>query len=101
VTQAVGRLYEDFDHPQDVGHFHLALDPERTVGLGRFRALMDGLLHELSTAPTAPGHDEVLVPGEPEARAHRRRAEGGIPLPPTLWETLSSLGGELGVETPE
>jgi uncharacterized oxidoreductase len=50
--------------------------------------------------PAAPGYDEVLVPGEPEARAKAERERDGIPLPPTLWTTLEALGGELGVSPP-
>ena len=50
--------------------------------------------------PPAPGHDEVLVPGEPEARAKAERERDGIPLPPTLWTTLSELSAELGVTVP-
>jgi ureidoglycolate dehydrogenase (NAD+) len=40
------------------------------------------------------------VPGEPEARAQAERERDGIPLPPTLWVTLSELSSELGVVVP-
>jgi ureidoglycolate dehydrogenase (NAD+) len=100
ITHGVGRLHEDFDRPQDVGHFHLALDPERTVGRARFEELLEGLLAELKAGPPGPGHDEVLLPGEPEERARREREALGIPLPPPLWETLGRLSRELSVEVP-
>jgi len=99
VAHGVGRLY-DGDRPQDVGHFHLALDPERLVGRARFAELLGGLLEHLKAIPAAPGHDEVLVPGEPEARARAERERDGIPLPPTLWASLSDLSAELGVTPP-
>ena len=31
---------------QDVGHFHLAMDPERTIGRDRFAMLLEGMLAE-------------------------------------------------------
>ena len=58
------------------------------------------MLRDLKAIPPAAGHDEVLVPGEPEARAQAERERDGIPLPPTLWVTLSELSSELGVVVP-
>ena len=99
VGNSIGRLYEDA-HPQDVGHFHLALDAGRLAGRDRAAELLGRLLADLKHMPPAPGHDEVLVPGEPEARAKAERERDGIPLPPTLWTTLTELSGELGVSPP-
>ena len=59
-----------------------------------------GCSRDLKAIPPAPGDDEVLVPGEPEARAKAERERDGIPLPPTLWTTLEDLSGELGVSPP-
>jgi LDH2 family malate/lactate/ureidoglycolate dehydrogenase len=100
VTHGVGGLYANVETPQDLGHFHLALDPERTIGRERFAALLSGLLGELRANPPAPGFDEVLVAGDPEERAERERRRGGIPLPPALTATLEALSAELGVAVP-
>jgi ureidoglycolate dehydrogenase (NAD+) len=99
VGHGVGRLYEEAK-PQDVGHFHLAIDPGRLAGREQAAELLGRLLGDLKQVPPAPGHDEVLVPGEPEARAKAERERDGIPLPPTLWTTLEELSGELGVMVP-
>ena len=93
-------MYEEFERAQDVGSFHLALDPERFVGRDRFAELLGVMLTELKEIPAAAGHDEVLVPGEPEARMQAERDRDGIPLPPVLWESLETLSGELGVAVP-
>lgn len=100
VTQGIGRMYDDWDRRQDVGHFVLVLDPERTVGRERFVDLLEGLLVEMKAIPPAPGHDEVLVPGEPEDRLAEERAESGIPLPPAVRATLEELSATLGVAVP-
>ena len=100
VRHGVGRLYGDANEPQDVGHFQLAIDPERTVGRERFAAVLETLLGELRAIPPAPGFDEVLVPGDPEDRARERRERSGVPIEPALWRTLRELSDELGVPVP-
>ena len=99
VGHGIGRLYED-ERPQDVGHFHLAIDVDRLAGRERAAELLAHLLGDLKEIPPAPGHDEVLVPGEPEQRAQAERERDGIPLPPTLWASLNELSAELGVTPP-
>ena len=99
VGHRVGNLYEGGD-TQDVGHFHLVLDPDRLAGRPRFAEALGDLLAALKAMPAAAGYEEVLVPGEPEARAKAERERDGIPLPPTLWATLGELSGELGVAVP-
>ena len=100
-THSVGDMYNDFSRAQDVGHFVLALDPERTVGRDAFADALERLLAELRANPPAPGFDEVLVAGDPERRAEAERARGGIPLPASLFETLTTLSRELGVDVPD
>jgi len=101
VRHGVGDLYGGGTGAQDTGHFHLALDPERTVGRDRFAAVLDGLLDELRAIPPAPGFDEVLVAGDPEDRARAERARTGVPIEPALWGTLRALSDELGVPVPD
>jgi ureidoglycolate dehydrogenase (NAD+) len=100
VREGVGDLYGGGTSPQNTGHFHLALDPERTVGRDRFAAVLDGLLAELRAIPPAPGFDEVLVPGDPEDRARAERERTGIPIEPALWRALRALSEQLRVSVP-
>jgi ureidoglycolate dehydrogenase (NAD+) len=88
------------DGIRNIGHFHLAIDPERTVGRDAFAGVLGGLLDELRAIPPARGFDEVLVAGDPEDRARERREREGIPIVPALWEKLTALSGELGVSVP-
>jgi ureidoglycolate dehydrogenase (NAD+) len=100
VRHGVGQLYGGDGERQDTGHFHLALDPERTVGRERFAAVLGGLLGELRAIPPAPGFDEVLAPGDPEDRARAERERSGVPIEPALWGTLCELSRELEVPLP-
>ena len=101
VRHGVGELYGGEAEPQDTGHFHLAIDPERTIGRDRFAAVLEGLLGELRAIPPSPGFDEVLVPGDPEDRARAGRERSGVPVEPGLWDTLRALSAELGVDAPD
>ena len=96
VTHRVGQ----HDEGQDVGHFHLAIDPERTVGRERFAGVLGGLVDELRASAVGPGYDEVLAPGDPEQRTRAVRERDGVPIVPTLWTALHALGDELGVAGP-
>jgi LDH2 family malate/lactate/ureidoglycolate dehydrogenase len=49
-----------------------------------------------STRP-AEGFDEVLLPGEPEARARRQRREHGVSLPASTWAELRDQAAQFGV----
>ena len=100
VRHGVGELYGGGGEPQNTGHFHLAIDPERTVGRERFAAVLGGLLGELRAIPPAPGFDEVLVAGDPEDRARAERERSGVPIEPALWRTLQELSRELQVPVP-
>lgn len=100
VRHGVGVLYSGGEVEQNTGHFHLAIDPERTVGRDAFAGVLTGLLDELRAIPPARGFDEVLVAGDPEDRARAERERSGIPIEPALWASLCALGDELGVSAP-
>ena len=73
----------------DVGVFRPAADYARAmaVTLGRIKAV-----------PPAPGFDEVLIPGEPEARLRVVRERDGIPIPDDTWKAVCAAGATVGVD---
>jgi ureidoglycolate dehydrogenase (NAD+) len=100
VRHGVGGLYSGGRERQDSGHFHLAIDPERTVGRERFAGVLAGLLDELRAIEPAAGFDEVLVAGDPQDRARAERERSGVPIEPALWASLTALSDDLGVPVP-
>jgi len=52
---------------------------------------MDTMITRLKASEPAAGFDEVLMPGEPEARREAERSRTGIPL---TAEVLASFGTE-------
>ncbi|TDV52170.1 Ldh family oxidoreductase [Actinophytocola oryzae] len=56
-----------------------------------FRAHAEEFCRHLAATNTADGHDEVLVPGEPEERSRAERLRTGVPVPDTTWRELNAL----------
>jgi len=54
----------------------------------------------VKSSPTAEGVEEVLVPGEPEARNRAEREAHGVPLQVDVWVNLCNVAKELGVRVP-
>jgi LDH2 family malate/lactate/ureidoglycolate dehydrogenase len=59
------------------------------------RSFLDGI----KSLPPAPGVDEVIVPGDFEARNRRQRLAEGVPLPTTIRDQLNECAEQLGVPT--
>jgi len=88
----VGDMWAE-DEPQGVSHFFMAIDPLRLLGAGDYYDRVEAFIDKIkSTVPFEAG-GEVLVPGEPEARAMDERRQNGIPLAPELLETVKRLAG--------
>lgn len=97
----VKSLYFDFSGPQDVGHLFVAMRADLFMPLDAFRARMDEMIERAKACPRAEGCDEILIPGEPEARTAARRAVTGIPVTADVIDTLVAEGEAVGVTMPE
>ncbi|MBK5570618.1 Ldh family oxidoreductase [Ensifer sp. SSB1] len=76
----VGNQNEDFDRAQNVGHFFIAWRPALFLHEDAYGARMDEMRTRLKAGPFAAGFDEILLPGEPEARLAAAARENGITL---------------------
>ena len=50
-----------------------------------------------NTKPT-PGHDAVLIPGDPEHAAEKIRSEQGIPVIQAVVNDLQKISQETGID---
>jgi hydroxycarboxylate dehydrogenase B len=82
------------------GLFVQAIDPACFGDPARYRALVEEHLAAAKRMPPAAGRDEVLVPGEPEARSRERRGREGIPLAAATWAELGRVAERFGVALP-
>ena len=78
----------------------LAISPAAFDNDRDFAEQVAALKARVKAAQPAAGFDEVLLPGEPEARAYAKRSQIGIPLPDAVWADLRELAAELGVAIP-
>jgi LDH2 family malate/lactate/ureidoglycolate dehydrogenase len=86
--------------PMRCGQAFLGIDVSRFMPLDEFNQRMDWLVNVIKTTPAAPGYEEVLVAGEPEWRAARKRSVEGIPLAKGVWEQLAKTASIANVTPP-
>lgn len=88
-----------FSRELATGHnqaWFMAIDIGRFRPVAEFKSHMDAMIRELHATPTAPGHERVLVAGDPEAETYERRSREGIPLQRRLVEEIRAKAAELG-----
>lgn len=78
------------------GTMLMAIEVGRFVPAADFMKQADAFAERLHSSPRAPGFDEILMPGEPEWRARKRRTEEGIPIPDATRRAINELARELG-----
>jgi L-2-hydroxycarboxylate dehydrogenase (NAD+) len=94
-------LYEDFSGPQRIGHVFMAIRPDLFMPMAEFTQRMDTMIERLKDSHPADGFDEVLMPGEPEARREEERLRTGVPLTNEVLASLKTEAVEAGVALPE
>jgi LDH2 family malate/lactate/ureidoglycolate dehydrogenase len=75
----VGNQFTDFDRPQNVGHFFLAMKPDLFVSREEYLRRMDLLAQRVHTCERAEGFDEIIMPGERERRLEAKYRRIGVP----------------------
>ncbi len=94
-------LYEDFSGPQRIGHVFMAIRPDLFMPMTAFKQRMDTMIERLKDSHPAEGRDEVLMPGEPEARREKERLRTGIPLTAEVLATLRAEAEAVALTMPE
>ena len=96
----VKSLYFDHSGPQNVGHLFFALRPDLFMSLTDFGARMDDFYGRIKELPRAAGVDEIMLPGEPEARREVERLRDGIPVTDNVIADLTAEGARVGIDFP-
>lgn len=100
MAGAITDQYADFRNPQDVGHFFIALHIPALMPLETFTRRAEELIAEVKSRRRADGFDEILIPGELEARSAARAEATGIPLDAALLQKLQAAAHHAGTELP-
>ena len=82
------------------GIFMVVVDIARFVSPKNFRSEVDDLIRYLKTSPVAPGVNEIMYPGEPEARTEAERRRQGIFVEEETWDQIAQAARDLGVAVP-
>lgn len=93
----VGRVLGDKPEPTDgygqegVGHIFAAIRIDAFGSTDAFKEGMDAMIATLNAAPSAPGHERVVSPGQIEHETEQKRLRDGIPLNAPTVEDLTAL----------
>ncbi len=79
------------EKPGRAGHMFIAINVEAFQPLAEFNARMESLIAEVKSSALAKGFDEILYPGEMEARNDRTNRANGIALPADTATDLRKL----------
>ena len=74
-----------------IGHFFGAMRIDAFRKAELFKADMDSWIRRFRAATPAPGHDKVVIPGDPEREMEKERMEKVIPLLPVVVEDLKLI----------
>ena len=79
------------------GVLMMAINIAQFTPMEDFYGRVDALVEHVKASPPAPGFDEILVPGEIEARQTKRRSSEGIPIDDETWRQIQETAAAVGV----
>ena len=93
----VGNQFKDYDRPQDVGHFVMAMKPDLFVSKDEYLRRMDMLAQRVHGCRRAEGFDEILMPGERERRLEAEYRRRGVPYNVKELDALQAEAAKAGL----
>ncbi|MDR7427259.1 MAG: Ldh family oxidoreductase [Armatimonadota bacterium] len=96
----IGRLAYDFDRPEGIGQFYLAMDLKQVSELPAYGRRMREMVQALRHLRPAEGVDRVLLPGEREFAAEAANLQSGLLLDPSVARDVFAMGDAFGVPRP-
>ena len=82
----------------DVSHSLTAIDIEWFMPLPEFHARIADFAQMVKSRALRPGFNEILLPGEQEARRVTRKSAGGVPLETAALDDMRALAAEIGIK---
>jgi len=82
---------------EGTGHFFGAMRIDAFQPASEFKAKMDEWIHTFKSATPSAGHDEVLVPGEPERLKEEKISREGINVIPAIAKEMKDIAIELEI----
>lgn len=82
---------------EGLGHFFGAMRIDAFRPADEFLEHMDNWITRFRAATPAPGHDRVLIPGDPEREYEKNRHANGIPVHETVYEMLKTVSKKFDI----
>ncbi|MGZ9810843.1 Ldh family oxidoreductase [Pseudoroseicyclus sp. H15] len=82
----------------DVSHMFTAIDISWFMEPEDYAARMGEFVDMAKSRALRPGFDEIMVPGEQEARREAAKSENGVPVADAVLEDFARLKSELGIK---
>ena len=82
---------------QGLGHFFGAMRIDAFRPAAEFKDHMDKWITRFRSATPAPGHEKVLIPGDPEREMEALRMVSGIPVTVSVVDELAAVGKRFGL----
>lgn len=82
----------------DVSHYFQAIDISWFMDPADYARRMGEFVDMCKSRALRPGFDEILVPGEQEARRTAAKSVGGVPIDDLVLADMQALGRELGLD---
>jgi LDH2 family malate/lactate/ureidoglycolate dehydrogenase len=80
-----------------IGHFFGAMRIDAFRPAAEFKRHMDQWIERFRAAKTAPGHERVIIPGDPEREMQELRLKHGIPLLGPVVDDLRYLAEKFNI----
>ena len=80
-----------------IGHFFGAMRLDGFIDPTEFKRQIDDYRQTMAATPPAPGHEAVLLPGDPERLAEAERRANGVPLILPVVAELRDVARQTGI----
>jgi hydroxycarboxylate dehydrogenase B len=76
----------------------IVIDPGRLTDQSYIAHEMKEMCDYVRQSPPRPGHEEIMVPGDPERKHRRHRIENGIDVDDETWRQIVDAAADMGAD---
>jgi len=88
----LGNLFNNFETPQNIGHFFIAIDISKFTDLENFKTRVEKMSSDIKALPKVPGIEEIYMPGDLEQIRKAKKKAEGMELPTVVYNELREMG---------
>jgi LDH2 family malate/lactate/ureidoglycolate dehydrogenase len=92
ATEILPMFTSPIEARRSISHFFMAIDISRFIDVSSFRNRLQALVAQIRAMPATV--DSVMVPGDPEKKAFSERSAAGIPVTPTVFDSLCEISAD-------